>query len=1081
MATQSSERPKAPGLPDPLDSPRGPCEQRGAGVHGAMSLPVAFALPILAAVSFAAQAVHAEPRLVLQTGHPGGSPGNAIAFSPDGSLAVTAASEIVVWQVVGGRQLRTILPGNGYARSPHFLADGRTLFVDSNAGAELYDVVTGERRARAVLPGSFPRAGRNAHACTTTNVVVNNVAVGSELGCWDLWSGAKLWSAPSGSSWIFSPDEAVLYTATRTELRVIDAATGGLRRAIALPRLAFQLTLRGDKLVASLVREGSGPQGAEWIDPTTGEHRPATADESQSLERLADPDGKRVWELRGKRLALVDAATGATLQVPALEALSKLLLVQGQPAALTEKLEVIALGSGALLGVLRGRALEPESVVLAAGELIVGSWGAHDEYGLRVFDLQQGRQRLALPAQGAVKTGGGRIAGVRGDRLRESTSVAFDAATGRELGTSGPPSSAAPSPAFILPDGRVALGSYTTGLVLWTPGGGTEALLERLPRPEAEKPDLGASSADGRLFAATGVHAAHSVWVGAPRPGAKLVRLPVKKLLDSPPVFSPDGKLVAIPGSTHDHCLYLYDVRGALRWRKLVKEGAINALAFSPRGDRLASAGQDLKLRVWNTADGKSLRTIEVGGVGTRLGGVAWSADERVLFVAARAGVIAFDVGSGRELFRLAVLEGRDWVAFTPDGRFDGSPGGQSLVQLVDGDRVLPLDSFFETHFTPGLVALALGGKPLPEPRADLRRARAPPPRVEIVEPAADLSVTAEELDVSVAAHDQGGGVDELQIFINGKSVAGVERGVRLVGPALSRKLRIALVAGDNEIRAVAFSKERGESAPAIRKVHREGARPRSDLYVVAVGVGHYKNAKYTLQYPRPDAEAFAAALERGGKALYRQVVRIDVMDEEATRAGIEAAVAKVAAGAQPADTFVFYFAGHGVMEEAAGAQGEFYLVPSDVTSLYGESGQLQAKAISGPRLRELSASVKAQRQLLVLDACQSGAATTAFALRGAAEERAILQLARSAGVVLLAATSGDQYAAEMQQLGHGVFTYALLEGLKGRAATDGKITVKHLEAFLNDEVPELTRKYRGSAQYPNSWARGQDFPLVLQ
>ncbi|MBL8012393.1 MAG: hypothetical protein JNN05_00960, partial [Candidatus Omnitrophica bacterium] len=72
------------------------------------------------------------------------------------------------------------------------------------------------------------------------------------------------------------------------------------------------------------------------------------------------------------------------------------------------------------------------------------------------------------------------------------------------------------------------------------------------------------------------------------------------------------------------------------------------------------------------------------------------------------------------------------------------------------------------------------------------------------------------------------------------------------------------------------------------------------------------------------------------------------------------------------------------------------------------------------------------------------------------------------------------QFAAEFKQLGHGVFTYALLKGLSGEGDgnKDGRITVKELEAYLNDRVPELTKKYRGTAQYPNSYARGQDFPI---
>ena len=67
--------------------------------------------------------------------------------------------------------------------------------------------------------------------------------------------------------------------------------------------------------------------------------------------------------------------------------------------------------------------------------------------------------------------------------------------------------------------------------------------------------------------------------------------------------------------------------------------------------------------------------------------------------------------------------------------------------------------------------------------------------------------------------------------------------------------------------------------------------------------------------------------------------------------------------------------------------------------------------------------------------------------------------------------------------LGHGLFTYTILQALKGDADgsnKDKKITVKEISAYLNDKVPELSEKYKGSAQYPNSYGYGQDFPVVI-
>ena len=118
-----------------------------------------------------------------------------------------------------------------------------------------------------------------------------------------------------------------------------------------------------------------------------------------------------------------------------------------------------------------------------------------------------------------------------------------------------------------------------------------------------------------------------------------------------------------------------------------------------------------------------------------------------------------------------------------------------------------------------------------------------------------------------------------------------------------------------------------------------------------------------------------------------------------------------------------------------------------------------------------------------MLDACQSGAAVETFAMRGAAEEKAILQLARSTGSYLLASTGTEQYATEFKELGHGVFTYAILQALNCQSegsVKESKITIQALAAYLNDNIPALTGKYHGTLQYPKVWSMGMDFPIAV-
>ena len=557
----------------------------------------------------------------------------------------------------------------------------------------------------------------------------------------------------------------------------------------------------------------------------------------------------------------------------------------------------------------------------------------------------------------------------------------------------------------------------------------------------------------------------------------------------------------------------------------------------------------------------KELRSFAVGGTAAR--SLAFDAKARLLATAdAGAAAKLWQVETGRELASLVAPDEREWIVFTPVGHYDGTAGGMRSVKFVQSGQRVQIDSFFEQLYTPKLLGqiiislddrqgrppkLGIGGpRPTPGPSrtgpllgtlnaprragVDLTSEVKPPPLVKIMLPSDaaagptlrrsagdaaaaqprpgargigdDLAKT-DAATVTVEAWDQGGGVDEIRLYHNGKLVvedkiggaatvqpadsAGRAAGAPAAMPAVTKSYRLVLAPGENVFRAVALNADRTESQPAEAKVALPGAEPTTALYLVAIGLNEYKNPRYNLNFGRADAIALADEVERRGKAIFRKIDKQVLLDGQVTRQSIEAALERVAAAARPGDAFVFYYAGHGVMSEGGeGAQAEFHLVPHDVTQLFGNDALLAERGVSARLLREWCRKIAAQKQLIVLDACQAGGAVETFAaLRGVSEEKAILQLARSVGIIILAATGTEQMAAEVSKLGHGAFTYALLEGLSGKAdggsQPDGKITVKELEAFINDMVPELTRQYRGTPQFPNSYSRGQDFPLGVK
>jgi uncharacterized caspase-like protein len=61
----------------------------------------------------------------------------------------------------------------------------------------------------------------------------------------------------------------------------------------------------------------------------------------------------------------------------------------------------------------------------------------------------------------------------------------------------------------------------------------------------------------------------------------------------------------------------------------------------------------------------------------------------------------------------------------------------------------------------------------------------------------------------------------------------------------------------------------------------------------------------------------------------------------------------------------------------------------------------------------------------------------------------------------------GSELSQESRQFGHGIFTYSIIQGMKGEAdlIRDGRITMKELDAYVSETVPALTN----GAQHPTT------------
>ncbi|MBL3654678.1 caspase family protein [Fulvivirga sediminis] len=534
---------------------------------------------------------------------------------------------------------------------------------------------------------------------------------------------------------------------------------------------------------------------------------------------------------------------------------------------------------------------------------------------------------------------------------------------------------------------------------------------------------------------------------------------------------TPDQQNVA--SVSWDGRLKFWNVATGLQEWRLNFNVPLYSVCYNKNGNQLAVGSNDRVIRIVDPNTKQVTKKLK--GHQAAVTNLSFSDDNEYLISSSEDGMIKiWDTESGQEIITYIILNGKDWMVISPKGYFNGTPDAFDKVAFVDGMKSYSASQFFEKYYEPDLLEKVFNKSSKNHLHINEQIKKSPPPKIDILTPHQGETLKSGKASVLIRIIDQGGGIDEIILMNNGKAVP-IENQVQK-GNTIVVNQEIELVPGKNEISAIAFSQGRVQSDIKKVSIQMEG-RLSSTLYLLSIGINKYKNTDLNLNYAVADASGFSDIISHKSKKLFERIEAISLINEEASREKILTTLDLLAKRAKPQDVLFFYYAGHGSMSDS-----EFYFIPSDNIKLYHKD-KLAKDAINAYEIQSKLKSIAALKQVLFIDACQSGSGVEVLAERGSEEEKALAQLARSTGTHVLASAGSEQAAVEFKELGHGIFTYVLLKALNGDAdgaPKDGKITVYELKSFLEDQVPEYSRKYKGKMQFPNSFSHGHDFPIVI-
>ncbi len=479
------------------------------------------------------------------------------------------------------------------------------------------------------------------------------------------------------------------------------------------------------------------------------------------------------------------------------------------------------------------------------------------------------------------------------------------------------------------------------------------------------------------------------------------------------------------------------------------------------------------------------------------LGGVNISGNDKTVACILADGTFRwYSMETGKELLALYLHpDKKRWVLFTPLGYYDASLGAEDFLgwHLNNGPDKTPsfypvsrfkekyyrpdiIDAIFETYNEEEAITLANSRsiKKIISSAISIREKL--PPTVIINSPSNGSNISSNTVSIRYTINSpEDAPAKNLRVLIDGRPVA-TERGLK---PKVSEEQKITVTVPSKDcIITLLADNDNGTSpetnlylkwtAPVATK---EEFVYKPKLYALVIGVSDYNNPYFKLGLAAKDAGDFATTIATQKGLLYSDVIVKKLINKEATKDAITDGLDWIQKQTSQKDIAMIYYAGHGINDN----NGVFYMVP-----VAADLERIRTTCLNFEELKQTVSSI-AGKVVVFIDACHSGN-VMGSTRRGGIDINAIVNELSSTenGAITFTSSTGKEFSLEDQAWGNGAFTKAVIEGLNGKAAINGKnkITIKSLDAYISERVKELTK----GKQHPTSVSPPNvpDFPIAV-